>query len=980
MTRRTHVAKITTMIKTIRIIYILLLLCLPIGLSAQSMTRAHGQIIDVNNGETLPFVQIIFEGTGIGTTSDIDGNFHIENDRGLLTLAFRMVGYKTKYVTLKPKQNNELFIVMEPDVVALEDVVVKPKRQREHYRRKGNPAVELIQNVIRLKDKNRIGYNDTYQTQSYEKLVLALEPFDFNLDRSKFWQKFKFLENYLDTMQLEDGVLVIDSGRVHVDSVSIGMDSTLVRVDSVVIGRDQQVANENSTTILTMSLRETIAEEFYQATPRKQRKIITAKRWEGLDELLDNGGMSNNLQAMFQPMNIFSNDINLMLNRFVSPLSSTIATTFYHYYIMDTVLVNNTSCIDLAFVPVNSESFGFTGHLYIVNDSSYALKRYKINVPPHINLNWLSHMSIEETFTQLDNGLWASEQVNTHVRFAIRKKSKHNIYARQTRHFDNYRVGVQMPDSLFYMAGNTITMPNADHISQEQWQQMRPITLSGKETVLDSLQIELLRVPVFRSLVNTIQDLIQEFIPTTSVRDSSKWDFGPIFNTFSYNEQEGCRLRIGGMTTANLNRRWFTSGYVAYGFKDRRVKGALTILHSFHDKPYHPYESLRHNLSLTLSYDLEELGQTYRVLDRDHIFNSIKFNYDPKPMQYVARIRLKYEKEWANQFSIITWFDFMNNQPNGSGKNFQIGGVNYPGNVPPLMDWGRMRADRSALTLQYIRRNADGTYIERPYYHDAMWTFQLRYSPGGFIYNDRQGIESPFNLWKDAPVFRFSNEMGYIMEDQYFYNRIQFSAETRVWLSAFGHLDIQGDVGYLATRKAPYTKLFVPTSNQSILMDPKAFSLMQPMEFLMDRYASLHLTYYLKGWIFNRIPGLRKLKLREVLSFHMLTGYLGDRNNPYITDGLYEMPYTYSVNGQSMQPRTNFADKPYIDDDGNIVNRYNYMPYMELTAGIENIFKLIRIEYVRRLTHLNSVGPDGSIQRLGPWQRNGIKLTFRVAI
>lgn len=921
-------------------------------------------------------MQIVFTGSTIGTTSDLDGNFRIENNRGLVSLTFRMMGYKPKTVTLKPGKDNELFVVMEPDVVALQDVIVKPTSKREHYRRRGNPAVELIENVIRMKDRNRVGHGDTHRVETYEKLVMAIEPFDFNLDRNSFWQKFKFLENYLDTMAIEDGVLVVDSGRVQVDSISLGQDSTLIRVDSVVISRNQAVAKSNETPILTVSLRESITDEYYQSSPRKERKVIRAKRWDGLDELFDNGGINNNIQAIFQPMNIFSNDISLLLNRFVSPLSSSLATSFYHYYIMDTILVENTPCVDLAFVPVNSESYGFTGHLYIVADSTYALKRYKINVPPDINLNWISHFSIEETFFQLENGQWASEQVNTHARFGITKKSKHNIYARQTRHFDKYELGVRMPDSLFYMAGNTVTLPGADHRTHEEWMNGRHIALTGKETVVDSLQVELMRVPVFRGIVNTVQDLIQEYIPTTSQRGQSKWDFGPIFNTFSYNEQEGCRLRIGGMTTANQNRRWFTSEYVAYGFSDRRVKGGITILHSFHDKEYHPYESLRHNLSLTLSYDLEELGQTYRVLDRDHIVNSIKFSYKPMPMQYIGRIRLKYEKEWANQFSIITWADFMNNQPNGSGKPYQSAGSTQQTELNRWMNWGRWRPERSPLTMQYLKRNDDGSYTETPYYHDAMWTLQLRYSPGGFIYNDRQGIESPFNLWKDAPVFRFTNEAGYILEDKFFYNRIQLSAETRVWLSAFGHLDIQGDLGYVIGPKVPFTKLFIPVSNQSILMDPKAFSLMQPMEFLMDRYASLHATYYLKGWIFNRIPGWRKLKLREVISFHILAGYLGDRNNPQKTSGLYELPYTYMVGDTPMQARTTFADRPYIDENGNVVNKYAYMPYMEITAGIENIFKIIRIEYIRRLTHLEPT-PG---QKLGPWQRNGIKLTLRLAI
>lgn len=934
------------------------MVCVLVGLCGSlaawaSVTRVTGSVVDVNTGETMPFVQIVFAGTSIGTTSDLDGNFVLENDKDLITLYFQMVGYKKKVITVKPGEATEVFVPMEPEVYALQDVVVKPKRQREHYRRKGNPAVELIKNVIANKDKNRVGRSVSYKADTYEKLVMAIEPFDYNLNKNAFWRDFLFLYNYTDTMLLEDGVLVIDSGKVHIDSIALGMDTTLVRVDSVVLAKDAAVEQENQTSILTVSLRETLADEYVQASPRKERRVVKTKRWEGLDKLFDNGGIYNNVNALFQPVDIFSNDVNLLLNRFVSPLSSSLAVSYYHYYIMDTIPVEGVPCIDLAFVPVNSESFGFTGHLYIVADSTYALKRYKINIPPHINLNWVNYMSISETFYQLENGLWASEEMNTHIRFAVSKKSRHNIYARQTRHFNNYELGAAIPDSLFVMAGSEITLPGADKVKWATWDSLRPIGLTKKETVVDSLQVELMRVPKFRRLVYTAQDLLCMFIPTSSKRDSSKWDFGPIFTTFSYNEQEGCRVRVGGMTTANQNKHWFTNEYIAYGFADKQVKGAVTALYSFNAKQYHPYQTLRHYIAFMASYDLEELGQTYRVLDRDHIFMSIKFNYQPKPMQYVAKLRLTYEKEWENQFSILTWFDFMNNRPNGSTW-LQSG-------------YGTMRDQEHPLRLRYVMNN---TLKETLYYHDAQWTLQLRYCPGGYIYNNRQGIESPFNLWKDAPVFRFTNEMGYILEDHYFYNRMQFTAEKRFWLSAFGHLDVSGDFGYIATdSKVPYTKLFAPMTNQSILLDPKSFNMMQPLEFMYDRYVDLHLNYYMKGLIFNRIPGLKVLKLREVASFHILAGWLGDCNNPKKTEGLYVLPNSFTMNGSVIPTRTDFSD-----------GKHAYMPYMEFTVGVENIFRILRIDYVRRITHLDATDSNGYSHRLSGWQCNGIRITLRAAM
>ncbi|MGM9811147.1 MAG: carboxypeptidase-like regulatory domain-containing protein [Paludibacteraceae bacterium] len=141
-------------------------------------------------------------------------------------------------------------------------------------------------------------------------------------------------------------------------------------------------------------------------------------------------------------------------------------------------------------------------------------------------------------------------------------------------------------------------------------------------------------------------------------------------------------------------------------------------------------------------------------------------------------------------------------------------------------------------------------------------------------------------------------------------------------------------------------KLFIPNSNQSLFMTPNTFNMMKPMEFAMDRYVAWYMTYYLKGWIFNRIPGWNKLKLREVVSFSGIYGGLSAKNNPDLSGwGLYGLPDGCSPMGK--------------------------VPYMELTAGVENIFKFLRVNYVRRLNY-NAA--------LTGWQKNGIRFTFRFSL
>lgn len=842
----------------------------PISLMAQSKTGASGVVVDAKTRETLPSVQVYFMGTTIGTTTNLDGKFYIENTQGLVTLAFQAIGYKTQIVNLKANRMlKDKRIELEPDVYGLQEIVVKPQRltREGRYRRKGNPAVELIRKVIDHKKANRIESVDCFRSNSYEKLIMALDRFDVDFDSSGFWNQFRFLEKYIDTSQF------------------------------------------NTTPSLTVSLRETLAENDYQSHPHQERRHIVARRFQGVDDILDREGLAIYIDALFTKVNIFDNDIEILLNRFVSPLSSTLAVSFYHYYIMDTLDVDGVRCIDLAFAPVNPQSYGFTGHLYIMNDSTCALKKYSIKVPPHINMNFVNDLAIEQSFKQLENGLWASDKTNTYVRFYLFKNMR-QIYARHNLYQYDYEIGERLPDSLMVnMNGNQSVSDSAGKYVGSQWDAMRPLGLSRKESVVDSLMPELRRVPLFDAIIRVGEVVFSGYLATNRDRQKSKFDFGPLYNTLSYNGLEGVRLRVGGMTTTNLHPHWFFDGYMAFGFKDLRLKHNATLIYSFNDKTYHPYESLYHALYLDTYYDVEVPGQTYSLLGRDNVFMSFSMSSPTQRMQYVRRTKLRYEKEWANRFSINTWVQHENNEAAG--------------------------------TLHYERINADGSLCNVKYYNDLQFGLTLHFAPGELLFSNRIGKESSINLSKDAPVISLTHTMGY-MDNQFFYNRTDINAEKRFWLSAFGHIDATVQTG-IVWSQVPYPKLYIPNGNQSLFLTPKSFSLMQPMEFMMDQYVAFFGTYYLKGWIFNRIPLIKHLKLREVASFNMVYGGLSQKNNPNLMhEGLYVLPEGCSPMGK--------------------------MPYMEMSLGVENIFKFFRVDWVHRLSYT-----DG----LSTKEKNGVRLTFR---
>ena len=105
------------------------------------------------------------------------------------------------------------------------------------------------------------------------------------------------------------------------------------------------------------------------------------------------------------------------------------------------------------------------------------------------------------------------------------------------------------------------------------------------------------------------------------------------------------------------------------------------------------------------------------------------------------------------------------------------------------------------------------------------------------------------------------------------------------------------------------------------------------MEFLNDRYVSADMSWDLKGKVFNRIPLLKKLKWREYFGVKMLWGELTDKNNPMLD---------MNKNDRTLMM---FPEGSFIMD--------SHQPYFELIAGIHNIFRILHVEYVRRLNYLD---------------------------
>jgi len=836
---------------------ILLLVVSAVQMLKGQNVSAAGVVVDSITGEPIGYASVLFEGTNIGTMTGSDGIFYIKNSTGKNMLTVSFLGYKTKKIFLqRGNRNNDIKILLVPDSYQLNEVIVKPKREK--YSKKNNPAVDLIKQVIAHKNDNRIESREQYSAQIYEKLTFSIDYFNFDIEKSKIFNQFSFLKNYVDTSELK--------------------------------GKP----------VLPLSIREKISEYFYQKQPVSEKTITIARRHEGVDKPFDqNDLLSANIDEILKNVNIFDNNIKFLLGDFVSPLSSSLATSYYKYYILDTINVAGEQCINLAFVPFNSESYGFTGQLYITLDGRFAVKKALLNTPKNINLNWVDQIRIVQEFTQLTDSAWALTTENYFGNF-YPIKGVQELYAHRLRQFSNYDFAPAAIDTVFNSAGKIFEMPDVTLKTDSFWTAQRAVPLSQNEAAIGLMLNELYKKTGFYAFSKTLEILSNSFIPTNFDNKKNKFDIGPHEALFGKNYVEGFRLRLGGTTTANFSKHWFLSGYAAFGFKDKQLKYQGKVTYSFNAKKYHENESPVRKIWIMGGCDVYTPGYDFLSI-YDNIF-LLPVGQEQTQMLYIQRIKLQYEHEWLNNFLMRIWAEHRNNRPAGT------------------------------LAYEQFDNFGNRNTVER--FQISEIGFQLRFAPNEAAYNSRQGKSENPSLSKTTPVFLLSHQIGIqgFMGSDFAYNRTEFQVKKRVWLSVFGFIDGTVKAGKIWD-KTPFPLLVLPLTSQSILINSNAFLLMRPMEFITDEYAMFLATCHLKGLIFNRIPLIKNLRLREVVTLKGIYGRLTDKNNPEKNPaGLFALPQ-----------QTQF---------------FGNQPYFEGSIGIENILNIIRIDYVRRLTHKNSPNTD----------------------
>ena len=807
---------------------------------AQEVTL-RGLVRDSVTGTALSNASISVKGLRGGARSNGEGRFHIPVTQHSVAVTVTMVGYNSETVHLDSVPDHEVVFSLTRQVHVLQSALVKNKKQR--YRNKGNPAVELIRQVIDHKSQNRMGAY-TYATyQKYEKLVVSVDKMNNKLSNNKLLSPYHFLVENSDTTKLE--------GR---------------RLSPVY-------------------LEETYSQNYYRKTPEKTKSVITGKRRVDYGEFIDMQGVSMYLNRLYQDFNVYDNYISVFTNLFLSPIGD-MAPTFYMYFIEDTVLVDSQKLVRLSFRPRNPNDLLFRGTMWITLDGNYAIQKLRLLVSKSINFNFVREMKIDQDFTRQADGRYLLTKSDVLGDFGI-TKSGTGLFGERTVSFVNFKTNTPLADSVFKGPPTEVT-DSAGSRSDSFWLAYRADTLTKFENKVYANVDSLQHMKSFRRLMDWGTLLLAGY------KQAGPFEIGPASTFYSFNPVEGFRLRFGGRTTTRLSTRYYSEAYAAYGFKDQKWKYFLSGTYSLNNKSVYSFP--QHYLRASWQVETQIPGQQLQFVQEDNFLLSFKRGDNDKWL-YNRIARMSYVHEGRNHLSYDFGFKWWEQTPAGS--------------------------------IVYITVNNNGIDTLKKITTTEL-SGTIRWAPHEQFYIGKLYRVPIVNKY---PIMEFTWTSGIkgLFGGEYTYQNLDLNFFKRFYIGPLGYTDITTDFGYIIG-KVPFPLAEIHHANQTYAYQLMSYNLMNFLEFVSDHYATAYIDHYFNGFFFNKIPLLKKLKWREVVEGKILFGGLRDENNPARTPDQIKFPFS---NGQ-------LETYPL-----------GRTPYVEAGFGISNIFKLVRVDYIRRFTYLN---------------------------
>lgn len=638
--------------------------------------------------------------------------------------------------------------------------------------------------------------------------------------------------------------------------------------------------------VLPVYIKETVSDLYYRKEPEVTKEIIRAEKNLNLEEYLDNKGISANLNYLYQDINIYDNETLFLSNKFLSPIANT-APAFYRYYIRDTISVKDMKCIKLFFEPRNRADFLFHGNLYITMDSSYAVREIDMGINSHMNIDWINDISIKQDFDQFGNNLWLRSKEEISFDAGIAKNAL-GLYAQRTVSYNKYRINEPIDNRVFDGPEVSERIDPAS-LNNGFWEVNRQVPLSKSERQIYSIVDSVKKVEAFKRQMNIV------ILLATSFYNFGKVEIGPVASFYSFNSVEGTRFRFGGRTTPDFSRKITFESYGAYGLKDRIFKYNGGITYSL--TPRTIYQFPVKSVKLIYQKDTKIPGQELQANQGDSFFLSFKRGADDK-LWLNRTFKLEFLNEFDNHFSYLLGYNYTRQVPEGNLNFTYQGEAGNPEKINSI--------------------NISEAYLN------------LRYAPNETFYQGKM-YRAP-NPSK-YPVIQLNITGGSKkINNDFDYLKLQMNISRRYYISIVGYTDVILEAGRIFGT-VPYPLLFIHKANQTYTYQKYSYNLMNFLEFVSDKYVSLNVDHSFNGFILNKIPLLRKLKFREIVTCKIVYGGLDKSNNPAYHSDLFRFP---------------------ADEDNTLLTyTLEKKPYIEAGVGLSNIFRIFRVDLIRRFTYLD---------------------------
>ncbi|QCX37510.1 carboxypeptidase-like regulatory domain-containing protein [Aureibaculum algae] len=486
---------------------------------AFSQVKVGGHIVD-EQGEPIPFANIIFKGSTEGGVSDENGKFYIESENTYTELMISFLGFETKIIPLKAR-NFDLKIVLKEDAAALDEVLVYSGKTKK----KGNPAVEILKKIWAKKRQNGLRLYKQYEYDKYEKIEFDLNNIDEKFKKKRLFKGMEFVFEKIDTSNI--------TGKPY---LPIFINEALYKV----YGKNKPSQKSNETLI--------------------------ANKNSGFDS---NQELIEFVKQLYVDYNIYDNYLKFFDKSFTSPLSRT-GVSVYNYVLADSAYLGNKWCYNIVFYPRRKNELTFKGDFW-VNDTTFAIQEIEMNATRSANINWVKEIYVAQEFEVLSDSVFLLKRDHMMSDFSFNSKDKSKgVYGRRTTLYNNYEFEKERDDDV-YKAKVSSYEEEIYNKPDDFWSENRMEKLNKDEVGVYKMLDTLKTVRKFKQLYN-----VGATLATGYWQIFDGFDYGPLFSSFGSNDIEGFRVRVGGRTYFSQNDTWRIQGYAAYGFKDDKVKYGIS--------------------------------------------------------------------------------------------------------------------------------------------------------------------------------------------------------------------------------------------------------------------------------------------------------------------------------------------------------------------------------------------------------------------